>query len=155
MARAERRRRSAREVARAHARAPRGPGEPAAGRAPLDGADRRENEHDARGRRGSAQARRRFLENPAREGQMATEARQETHGGPGASPDAGVTNWFGDLSWEASVLVDARSVEDIFATMRDTDKHPSPVRGRGSGHSTTLCGIADGGTVVDVSRMDR
>ena len=35
--------------------------------------------------------------------------------------------------------------------MRDADKYPSPVRGRGSGHSTTLCGVADGGTVVDVT----
>ena len=47
----------AREVARPHARAPRGPGEPAPGRAPLDGADRRAHERHADDRRGSAQAR--------------------------------------------------------------------------------------------------
>jgi FAD/FMN-containing dehydrogenase len=86
---------------------------------------------------------------------MATEVRQDTHGGPGAGSEVDVRNWFGDLSWEASVLVEARSVEDIVAAMRDADKYPSPVRGRGSGHSTTICGIADGGTVVDVTRMDR
>jgi FAD/FMN-containing dehydrogenase len=64
-------------------------------------------------------------------------------------------SWFGDLDWDAQVLVEARSVEDIVAAMRDTERYPSPVRGRGSGHSTTLCGIADGGTVVDVTRMNR
>ncbi len=66
-----------------------------------------------------------------------------------------VRNWFGDLSWDASALVEARSVEDIVAVMRDADKYPSPVRGRGSGHSTTICGVADGGTVVDVTAMNR
>ena len=86
---------------------------------------------------------------------MATEARQETHGASGTGSEVDVRNWFGDLDWEASVLVEARSVEDIVAAMRDTDKYPSPVRGRGSGHSTTICGVADGGTVVDVTRMDR
>jgi FAD/FMN-containing dehydrogenase len=84
---------------------------------------------------------------------VATEVNRTTHDQGTVAP--GVRNWFGDLSWEASVLVEARSVEDIVAAMRDTDKHPSPVRGRGSGHSTTICGIADGGTVVDVTRMDR
>ncbi len=64
-------------------------------------------------------------------------------------------SWFGDLDWDAQVLVEARSVDDIVAAIRDTERCPSPVRGRGSGHSTTLCGVADGGTVVDVTRMNR
>ena len=86
---------------------------------------------------------------------MATEVQKETHGGPGTGTEVDVRNWFGDLDWQASVLVEARSVEDIVAAMRDTDKYPAPVRGRGSGHSTTLCGVADGGTVVDVTAMNR
>lgn len=64
-------------------------------------------------------------------------------------------DWFGDLDWAAGVLVEARCVDDVVATLRDTERYPSPVRARGSGHSTTLCGIADGGTVVDVTRMNR
>ncbi len=53
------------------------------------------------------------------------------------------------------MLVEARSVDDIVAAMRDTERCPSPVRGLGSGHSTTLCGVADGGTVIDVTGMNR
>ncbi len=71
----------------------------------------------------------------------------------GSPPD--VRNWFGDLDWEASVVAEARSVEDIVAVMRDTDKYPSPVRARGSGHSTTVCGVADGGTVINMKPMSR
>jgi FAD/FMN-containing dehydrogenase len=39
--------------------------------------------------------------------------------------------------------------------MRDTEKYPSPVRARGSGHSTTVCGVADGGTVINMRPMSR
>ena len=39
--------------------------------------------------------------------------------------------------------------------MRDADKYPSPVRARGSGHSTTVCGVADGGTVINMKPMSR
>src|SRR6266516_3947007 len=86
---------------------------------------------------------------------MATEVGQGA-----AVPETGakpvdVRNWFGDLDWEASVVAEARSVEDIVAVMRDTDKYPSPVRARGSGHSTTVCGVADGGTVIDMKPMNR
>ena len=64
-------------------------------------------------------------------------------------------SWFGDLDWDAQVVVEARRVDDIVAAMADTERCPSPVRGRGSGHSTTLCGVADGGTVIDVTGMNR
>src|SRR6188508_2675 len=87
-------------------------------------------------------------------GEMATEVGNSTETMTKTGrPD--VRNWFGDLSWEASALVEARSVDDIVAAMRDEEKYPSPVRGRGSGHSTTICGLADGGTVIDVTAMNR
>jgi len=86
---------------------------------------------------------------------MATEVGQSAAGAEAGAKPVDVRNWFGDLDWEASVLVEARSVEDVVAVMRDADRCPSPVRGRGSGHSTTICGVADGGTVVDMTQMNR
>jgi FAD/FMN-containing dehydrogenase len=68
---------------------------------------------------------------------------------------AEVRNWFGDLVSHPREVVEARSVDDIVAVMRDPARYPGPVRARGSGHSTTLCGEADEGTVVDMSKMNR
>jgi FAD/FMN-containing dehydrogenase len=64
-------------------------------------------------------------------------------------------NWFGDLVTHPLAVVEARSIEDIVAAVGDPERHPSPVRPRGSAHSTTLCGEADGGTIVDTTRMNR
>ena len=64
-----------------------------------------------------------------------------------------VQNWFGDLEQEPHVVVTARTVDDILSVMLDPVSYPGPVRAIGSNHSTTRCGIADGGTVVDVSEM--
>lgn len=70
-------------------------------------------------------------------------------------PTEKVTNWFGDLGSHPHVLVKASSVDDIVAVMRDKEGHPAPVRGRGSAHSTTLCGEAGGGTVIDLTGMNK
>jgi FAD/FMN-containing dehydrogenase len=59
-----------------------------------------------------------------------------------------VTNWFGNLVSHPTVVVDATSVNDIIAILRDSDIYPSPVRAVGSNHSTAPCGVADGGTLV-------
>jgi FAD/FMN-containing dehydrogenase len=59
-----------------------------------------------------------------------------------------VTNWFGNIVSHPSVIVDANSVEDIVAVMKDPAKYPSPVRAVGSNHSTAPCGVADGGTLI-------
>lgn len=66
-----------------------------------------------------------------------------------------IANWKGDLVSQPAAVVRARSVEDIIAVMKDREKYPSPVRAIGSNHSTTRCGIADGGTVVEMSDMNR
>ena len=84
---------------------------------------------------------------------MANETGKDTTAATGSRVD--IRNWFGDLEWGPRVLVEARSVDDVVATVRDSERYPSPVRGRGSGHSTTICGIADGGTVIDMTRMSR
>ncbi len=65
-----------------------------------------------------------------------------------------VTNWFGDLAWHPVAVVEANSVNDIVAVMKNPDRYPAPVRAAGSIHSTTLCDVAEGGTVVKV-KMNR
>ena len=70
-------------------------------------------------------------------------------------PDITVTNWFGDLVSHPKALVQAASVDNIVATLKNTDQYPSPVRAIGSNHSTERCGVADGGTVIDMSGMNK
>jgi FAD/FMN-containing dehydrogenase len=69
--------------------------------------------------------------------------------------DLSVTNWGGAIRHEPRVVVRPRTVEEIVAIVKDTDRHPSPIRAIGSNHSTTRCGVADSGTIVDLSGMDR
>src|ERR1035437_1054608 len=59
-----------------------------------------------------------------------------------------VTNWFGNIISHPSVIVDANSVDDIVAVLKDPVKYPSPVRAVGSNHSTAPCGVADRGTLI-------
>jgi hypothetical protein len=59
-----------------------------------------------------------------------------------------VTNWFGNIVSHPEVIVDANSVDDIVAVMKDPATYPSPVRAVGSNHSTAPCGVADGGTLI-------
>jgi FAD/FMN-containing dehydrogenase len=61
-----------------------------------------------------------------------------------------VTNWFGNVVSHPAVIVEANSVDDIVAVMKDPVKYPSPVRAVGSNHSTAPCGVADGGTLVQI-----
>ncbi|MEP6910445.1 MAG: FAD-binding protein [Actinomycetota bacterium] len=86
---------------------------------------------------------------------MATEVERESVETGATVETVDVRNWFGDLDWEASGLVRPRTVEEVVAVMRDEERYPGPVRGRGSGHSTTICGVADGGTVVDMTLMNK
>lgn len=66
-----------------------------------------------------------------------------------------VTNWFGDLVSHPKIVLDANSATDIITVLKDTAKYPSPVRAVGSNHSTTGCGVAEGGTLVKMSKMSR
>ena len=59
-----------------------------------------------------------------------------------------VTNWFGNIVSHPKVIVEANSVDDIVAVMKDPVQYPSPVRAVGSNHSTSPCGVADGGTLI-------
>jgi FAD/FMN-containing dehydrogenase len=79
-------------------------------------------------------------------------------GAQGNPPDAAATpvwNWTKELVTYPQAVVAAHSVDDIVAVVRDRDKYPAPVRAHGSKHTTTACGEADGGTIVDIRAMDR
>ena len=66
-----------------------------------------------------------------------------------------ITNWFGDIASHPQVVAQANSVDDIVAILKDPVRYPSPVRGIGSNHSTSSCGVADGGTVIRMGGMNR
>lgn len=65
-----------------------------------------------------------------------------------------VTNWFGNIVSHPAVIVEANSVDDIIAVVKDSVKYPSPVRAVGSNHSTAPCGVADAGTLIKM-KMNR
>jgi FAD binding domain/D-arabinono-1,4-lactone oxidase len=65
-----------------------------------------------------------------------------------------VTNWFGDITSNPAVVVQAASIDDIVAVLKNPDGYPSPVRAVGSNHSTSACGAADGGTLIQMSKMN-
>ena len=65
-----------------------------------------------------------------------------------------VTNWFGNITSNPAVVVEAASVDDIVAVVKDPNRYPSPVRAVGSNHSTSPCGTADGGTLIKMSKMN-
>jgi FAD/FMN-containing dehydrogenase len=66
-----------------------------------------------------------------------------------------ITNWFGDLISHPRVVVEATSVDDIVKVLKDPVTYPSPVRAVGSNHSTAPVGVADGGTLIQMSGMNR
>jgi len=70
-------------------------------------------------------------------------------------PALTVTNWFGDLVSHPQVVVEAHSAQDVVAILKDPVKYPSPVRAIGSNHSTAPCGVVEGGTLVQMSKMNQ
>jgi FAD/FMN-containing dehydrogenase len=66
-----------------------------------------------------------------------------------------ITNWFGDLVSHPQIVVEATSVDDIVKILKDKDHYPSPVRAVGSNHSTAPVGVAEGGTLIKMSKMNR
>ncbi len=68
---------------------------------------------------------------------------------------AQVRNWFGSIRSAPAVVVYPRSVDEIAQILGDPDHYPGPVRAVGSNHSTTPCGVADGGTLLVMRHFDR
>ena len=65
-----------------------------------------------------------------------------------------ITNWFGDLISHPRVVVEATSVDEIVQILKNPDQYPSPVRAVGSNHSTAPVGVADGGTLIKMDKMN-
>lgn len=65
------------------------------------------------------------------------------------------TNWGGTIISHPQVVVHPQTVEDIVAIMQDQETYPAPIRAVGSNNSTTRCGVANGGTVVDMTAMNQ
>lgn len=66
-----------------------------------------------------------------------------------------LTNWKQEIIYHANSLEVVNSIDDIVRIVKDTARYPSPVRGKGSHHSTTKCIVAEGGTVIDVTKMNK
>lgn len=64
-----------------------------------------------------------------------------------------MANWKGSIHYNACRVVRAECLEDIQKAVRDAS-YPSPVRAKGSHHSTTECIAAEMGTVIDVTALD-
>jgi FAD/FMN-containing dehydrogenase len=64
-------------------------------------------------------------------------------------------NWEGSVVSHPAIIVYPQSVDDLIEIMKNPERYPAPVRAVGSNHSTTRCGIADGGTLVVMTRMNR
>ena len=65
-----------------------------------------------------------------------------------------VQNWMRAITYYANSVEVVESVDDIIRIVKDKDRYPSPVRVKGSHHSTTRCVVAEGGTVIDTTRMN-
>ncbi len=66
-----------------------------------------------------------------------------------------VQNWFGNIVSTPQQIVYPRSVEDIVSVVTDPGRYPAPIRAVGSNHSTTACGVAEGGTLLIMREMNR
>ena len=66
-----------------------------------------------------------------------------------------VQNWKRSITYNANSVEKIRSVEDLQRIVTDPERYPSPVRAKGSHHSTTRCVVAEGGTVCDMMDLNR
>ena len=68
---------------------------------------------------------------------------------------AQMQNWKGSIHYNANSVEMVESEEDIIRIVKDQVHYPAPVRVKGSHHPTTNCVVAEGGTVIDIRRMNR
>lgn len=66
-----------------------------------------------------------------------------------------VRNWDGSIITRPKEVVRPRSVDELKIIVQDEKRFPSPLRPIGAYHSPTRCGVADGGTLVDMRRINR
>ncbi|MEP3890093.1 MAG: FAD-binding oxidoreductase [Hellea sp.] len=66
-----------------------------------------------------------------------------------------VKNWKQSIEYNANSVELIRSVEQLQRIVKDKENYPSPVRAKGSHHSTTRCIVAENGTVIDLSEFNQ
>lgn len=66
-----------------------------------------------------------------------------------------IVNYDGSITTTPQELTYPETVQDIQAVMRDTARFPGPVRAMGNYHSLTPCASSDGGTVLNMTRMNK
>lgn len=66
-----------------------------------------------------------------------------------------VHNWARTVHSSPAVVVRPTSQDELLRILKDDDAYPSPVRAMGHFHSTTPCAASDGGTIVDMTALDR
>lgn len=66
-----------------------------------------------------------------------------------------VRNWEGTVVTRPRVIVRPKRIEDIQTILENSKAFPSPVRAIGANYSQTRCGAADGGTIIDMTAMNR
>jgi FAD/FMN-containing dehydrogenase len=82
-------------------------------------------------------------------------AGKRTDGRVAALSGVPVWNWTKEHVSYPRAVVDVDSADQIATVLGDPKTYPAPVRGLASRHSTSRCGEADGGTIVDVRRLNR
>lgn len=66
-----------------------------------------------------------------------------------------VQNWKRSITYHPHSVETITSVEDIQRIVKDKARFPTPVRAKGSHHSTTRCVVAEGGTVLDMTQYSK
>lgn len=64
-----------------------------------------------------------------------------------------VENWGGTIVSYPQKLVRPTSLQEIQHVVTSTTIYPSPLRAVGSNHSTTECGVANGGTLIEMGAI--
>lgn len=64
-------------------------------------------------------------------------------------------NWKGTIRYQAARLEKVTDVEQIVQIVKTPEHYPSPVRAKGSHHSTTNCIVNQNGTVIDMMGMNK
>jgi len=69
--------------------------------------------------------------------------------------DVTIKSWDGTWTYHPKVIVTPESAEDLVEILTDEVRFPAPVRPAGSMHSTARMNGDDGGTMVDMTKMNR
>lgn len=64
-------------------------------------------------------------------------------------------NWKRNITYYSDSVHVVENVDDIVRIIKDKEKYPSPVRAKGSHHSTTRCIVASHGTVIDLHKLNK